>query len=437
MRIAVITAGGAGMFCGSCMQDNTLVRTLRLAGEEAVLVPTYTPIRVDEEDTSLDRVFLGGVNVYLDSAIPGWRRLPGWAISWLNKTRVLRLLTRLGSSTDAAHLGALTLDMLQGVLGPQQREIVAFGDYLCHELQPDVIVFSNALLSGVLSDLRPRFDGPILCLLQGDDIFLDALSPRWRQPVIDQMSANCASFDGFLTHSSYYRDFMVDYLRLPASKFQQIPLTIDTAGIPEPMRPQTAARFNIGYFARLCPEKGIQNLLAAAPAVLAARPNAQIVIGGYLPRQYAGWFYRQFRRLERRFPGRVCYSGSPTERIDKYRIISTFDVLCVPTDYREPKGLYVLEAGLLGIPSVLPEHGAFPELVDQLQSGTLYDPRDPDALAAALIRHPDAATGDSVERLPDRVRASYGMEATAPALASVLRQFASASPPGSGDVGRH
>ena len=66
------------MFCGSCMQDNTLVRTLRLAGEDAVLVPTYTPIRVDEDDVSVDRVFMGGVNVYLSSMIPGWKFIPTW-----------------------------------------------------------------------------------------------------------------------------------------------------------------------------------------------------------------------------------------------------------------------------------------------------------------------------------------------------------------------
>ena len=63
LKIAIITAGGAGMFCGSCMQDNTLARALRLAGADAVLLPTYTPIRVDEENESLSRVFLGGVNV--------------------------------------------------------------------------------------------------------------------------------------------------------------------------------------------------------------------------------------------------------------------------------------------------------------------------------------------------------------------------------------
>ncbi len=78
MKLAMITAGGAGMFCGSCMQDNTLVRSLRLCGVDALLIPTYTPIRVDEENASSQRVFMGGINVYLDSAIPGWSRLPGF-----------------------------------------------------------------------------------------------------------------------------------------------------------------------------------------------------------------------------------------------------------------------------------------------------------------------------------------------------------------------
>ena len=67
MKIAIITAGGAGMFCGSCMQDNTLVRALRMAGTDALLLPTYTPIRVDEENASDSRVFLGGINVVVAS----------------------------------------------------------------------------------------------------------------------------------------------------------------------------------------------------------------------------------------------------------------------------------------------------------------------------------------------------------------------------------
>ena len=43
--IAYVTAGGAGMYCGSCMRDNALAATLRRSGVDVVLIPTFTPIR--------------------------------------------------------------------------------------------------------------------------------------------------------------------------------------------------------------------------------------------------------------------------------------------------------------------------------------------------------------------------------------------------------
>ena len=76
MNVAYITAGGAGMFCGSCMRDNTLAAALHRLGSSITLVPTFTPIRTDEENVSLDRVFLGGINVYLEQKSPVFRRLP-------------------------------------------------------------------------------------------------------------------------------------------------------------------------------------------------------------------------------------------------------------------------------------------------------------------------------------------------------------------------
>src|SRR5207245_775765 len=65
MRIAYITAGAAGMYCGSCLHDNTLVTALIAQGHDALLIPTYTPTRTDEPDVSQKRVFFGGINVYL------------------------------------------------------------------------------------------------------------------------------------------------------------------------------------------------------------------------------------------------------------------------------------------------------------------------------------------------------------------------------------
>ena len=75
-KIAYLTAGAAGMFCGSCLRDNALAAALSTLGCDVALVPLYTPIRTDEVDVSLDRVFFGGVNVYLQQKVPLLRYLP-------------------------------------------------------------------------------------------------------------------------------------------------------------------------------------------------------------------------------------------------------------------------------------------------------------------------------------------------------------------------
>jgi glycosyltransferase involved in cell wall biosynthesis len=58
----------------------------------------------------------------------------------------------------------------------------------------------------------------------------------------------------------------------------------------------------------------------------------------------------------------------------------------VPTTYREPKGLYILEALANGVPVVQPEHGSFPELVKATGGGLLVRPDDPADLARGLER---------------------------------------------------
>ena len=69
MKIAYITAGAGGMFCGSCLHDNTLASALIARGHDVLLIPTYTPIHTDEQDVSLRRVFFGGINVYLQQKL--------------------------------------------------------------------------------------------------------------------------------------------------------------------------------------------------------------------------------------------------------------------------------------------------------------------------------------------------------------------------------
>jgi glycosyltransferase involved in cell wall biosynthesis len=68
----------------------------------------------------------------------------------------------------------------------------------------------------------------------------------------------------------------------------------------------------------------------------------------------------------------------------KVDFLAGLDVFSMPTVYREPKGLPVLEAMAAGVPVVQPRHGAFPEWIEHTGGGILVEPLSPSALADGL-----------------------------------------------------
>lgn len=378
------------MFCGSCMHDNTWARALMAAGAEVSLIPTYTPIRVDEANVSDSRVFFGGINVYLASKWRWWNAVPHFARRWLDHPAIIRLATRKAVSNDAAELGQLTLDMLAGESGPQREQVEELAKFLGEQLRPDVIVFSNALLAGTVRRIKQQFAGPVLCVLQGDDIFLDSLSDSYRGRVLDALRERARDFDGFITHSRYYAEHMAAEFTVPLDRFHQLPLGIDLTGHDGQPRP-AGEPFTIGYFARLCPEKGLHLLVEAFSRFHAKHPHTRLRVGGYLG-QRDQLFFQHVR-------GQAAPLGAAIEFVEhidtheqKVEFLKSLDVLSVPTTYREPKGLSILEALANGVPVVQPAHGAFPELIEATQGGLLFEPGNLDDLIAkweSLLLNPN------------------------------------------------
>ena len=433
MHVAIVTAGGAGMFCGSCMHDNTLARALHRVGCEVSLIPTYTPVRVDEENLSSRAVQLGGINMYLDHAVPLWNRLPRWMTRWLDSPRVISMATRFGVSNDAARLGPLTLDLLRGMDGPNRREIREFVDDLCLRLQPDLICFSNALLSGTIPYLRQRYDGPLVCLLQGDDIFLDGLPPPYREQAIELIRSNSRGFNRFLAHSEYYRNHMTRQLGLDGNRCGQMTLGIDLDGHDGMAEERNNSGFTVGYFARICPEKGLHHLVEAMALLKNRHAEVRLLAAGYLGKRDARWFRLLEQTASRQLGTAFRYCGSPATHADKVQFLKSIDILSVPTEYREPKGLYVLEALANGTPVVQPAHGAFPELIERTGGGLLIPPGDPVALADSL----EQLLLDQERRLAFArngqvaVRESFGLESLGHEAAVLFRNMIAAGPEGS------
>jgi glycosyltransferase involved in cell wall biosynthesis len=375
------------MFCGSCMHDNTLVSALSRLGYDALLVPTYTPIRTDEKDVSQKRIFFGGINVYLQQKLALFRHTPWLLDRLLDGRRLLRWVSRFAVKTQAQDLGELTVSMLRGEHGHQRKEVAKLVTWLA-DLQPSLVNLTNALLSGLVHDMKERLKVPILCSLQGDDIYLESLPEPYRAQSMDLIREHCRHIDGFLSTSAYFADFMAGYFGIPRERIHVVHPGLDLAGHGG-ARPEADGRPPaVGYFARICPEKGL-HVLADAFRLLHEAPGAppcRLRVSGWLGENNRAYFEDVRKGLVRAGLGdRFEHVESP-DHDSKVRFLRGIDVLSVPTTYREPKGLYVLEALANGVPVVQPRHGSFPELVEATGGGLLVNPDDPADLARGLRR---------------------------------------------------
>ena len=381
-RIAYLTSGAANMICGSCLHDNTLARAWNQQGVDALLVPTYTPIRTDEEDVSVDQVFFGGINVYLQQKIFFFRYLPAFLDRFLDSKWLLRKATSRGLEISARALGSLTVSMLKGRHGNQRKEVRRLVRWLSTDIKPDVVLLSNLLIGGCIPELK-RLGIPVVVTLQGDDIFLEDLIEPFKSQAIDILRNIVADVSGFLVHSEYYRDYMMSLLQIPGEKIHVVPLGIETDDVTEAAtelsRPPT-----IGYLARMSQEKGL-HVLVDAFIELKSMPNTEDI-----RLHLAGWRGSTNQKFAEEQIQRLVDAGLKEDMIDygtvdregKLGLLRESDLLCVPTTYQEPKGLFALEALAHGVPVVLPQHGAFPEVIADVGGGHLVPPDDPQKLAA-------------------------------------------------------
>lgn len=379
------------MFCGSCLHDNTLAAALTALGHDALLIPCYTPLHTDEPDVSYRRVFLGGINAYLQQKLALFRYTPRFLDRMLDARPLLRWAAGFAVRTQAQELADLAISVLRGEHGKQRKEIARLVNWLADDFKPDLVLFSNVLLSGIVHTLRARWPVPVLATLQGDDVFLEALPGESRTTALDLVRDHCAEIDGFIATSRYYADFMGDYLRIPRERIDVVypGLNLQGHGLARPERRGTP--FTVGYFARICPEKGLHNLVEAFIRLRQepGSPRAQLRVSGWLGANNREFFDDQKARLEGAgLLDDFAHVESP-DHASKVRFMQEIDVLSVPTVYREPKGLYVLEALANGVPVVQPRHGSFPELIEATGGGLLVAPDNAEALAGALAQMRD------------------------------------------------
>src|SRR6516165_8457584 len=113
MNILYIAAGAAGMYCGSCLRDNALATELIRQGHDVTLMPLYTPTLTDEPNVSNDKIFFGGISVYLEQNWTLFRKTPRVLDRFWDSKFALKAAAKRTIPVDPQFLGAMTVSMLE------------------------------------------------------------------------------------------------------------------------------------------------------------------------------------------------------------------------------------------------------------------------------------------------------------------------------------
>lgn len=394
MRITYIIAGSGRMECDVCLRDGLLARTMKAKGHEVLFVPMYTPLPAVVGEQAGRPLFYGGINVFLQQKFRIFRHTPRVFDKLLNNPKLLDWVSRFGHLTQPSDLAALTVSVMEGPAGNQKKELDALLEWLKGEPRPDAFILPTSLLAGLAAPLRAAFSAPVLCLLSGEDQFIEQFPEPHRTRTLETLRRCVSQIDGFMAASRYYAEFMTGYLRLPPGSVRIMIPGIDTESYAKEFAPPT--EFTIGYRSPVCEPNGLR-VLAGALKILKSNPEtaacrvraAGFLTAGdkpYLDRilsDVKGW------GLEDSFE----YVGelTPPQRVE---FLNGLSVFTVPAVYPEPTGLYVPEAMAAGVPVVEPRAGCLPEWIDATGGGILIENSEPQALAdgiARLMRDPALA----------------------------------------------
>jgi glycosyltransferase involved in cell wall biosynthesis len=438
MKILSITAGAAGMYCGSCLRDNALAIELMARGHDVTLLPVYTPTLTDDDNVSRRDVLFGGISIYLQQHSTLFRKLPRFLDRLWDSPRLIGMFAGRGISPDARFLGNMTVSMLQGESGVLRKEFDKLVDWTKDEPVPHIVNLPNSLLIAMAAPLKRTLGRPVCVTLQGEELFIDSLVAPYRDQALALIRRQVNDVDRFIAVSDYCARYMSSFLEIPGDRISVVPLGIAMDGYEKGVGhvrsdvPGGDGEFRVGYLARVAPEKGLR-LLAEAYVRLRKRMKgapARLEVAGYLAPEHRAYLDSARAVLVNAgMQDEMTYHGE-VDRAGKRAFLRGLDVLSVPATYDEPKGMFLLEAMASGVPVVQPRRGAFIEIINKTGGGVLVEQDDPDALASGLHSlWADPAARERLGRIGfDGVRSHYTIAHSADRLTRVYEALTANAP---------
>lgn len=386
MKIVYIVPGFGGTFyCGNCLRDSAFTKSLRDSGHDSITLPLYLPHSIEEFAHQTDvPVFYGAVNIYLKQNFKLFKKIPKWLYKFFNSPAILKYAAKKSGSTRATGLEEMTISMLKGEDGNQNKELDQLIYYLKHHEKPDIVHLSNALLLGLAKKIKNELEIPVFCSLQDEDVWINDMREDYKPVLWNLMSEKAKDIDAFIAVSDFFAGVMKENMQIEDYKISTIHLGVDPDAY-KVFTPQTDIP-TIGYLSRMNEENGFEVLIDAF-ILLKQNPefaNARLKLTGGKTGDDKKFIDKQIKKLEKKnFIADVEFIVDfRTSKLDEF--FKTLTVLSVPVLNGEAFGLYQLEALASGIPLVQPDLGAFPEVIKETGGGVIYNPNTAKALAEKL-----------------------------------------------------
>ncbi len=390
--IQIIPGSGGSFYCGNCLRDSKYVDALRKQGHQVVKIPMYLPLFSDEHDITDIPIFYGAISTYLKQVYPIFRKMPNWFEKLLDSKPMMKMAASMAGSTRAKGLEDMTISMLLGEQGEQKEELDKMVNWIAEHCQPDIIHISNALLLGLARRLKEKTGVPVLCSLQDEDVWVDAMQPKFQQKIWDLMHERAEDVDALVAVSNFFAETMKKRMNLTDEKMHTFYLGVDAEDYH--FISTKEKHRNVGYISRMCHENGF-DIVVDAFIELKKKPgfeDVKLIATGGSTGDDAKYIKEQKRKIRE------------NNLEDTFEIIDEFEgdarhiffkkviLVSVPVRIGEAFGMYLLESMASGVPVVQPALGAFPEIVELSGGGVTYMLNSPEKLSetwAELLSNPE------------------------------------------------
>ena len=252
--------------------------------------------------------------------------------------------------------------------------------------RPDIIHAHWILPQGFTAAIVSKLLGiPFVVTAHAGDVF------PLNKPLFRLLSRFSVSSAAAVTVNSRFTKAAVEKIAV-SKAVQVIPMGVDLKLFSSPsaaavVRKKYSVKGKMLLFVgRLAEKKGVTYLITAMKSILQDFPGCKLIIVGDGPEKAA--LMQQSQQLG--LSGSIIFTGSvPNSSLPSF--YKAADVFILPSivDSKgdtEGLGVVLLEAMAAGVPVVASNVGGIPDILIRNRTGLLVEQKDPDALAAAVIR---------------------------------------------------